>query len=129
MPPGMQAQVTQAQGRVTATLHGPRGEANGAMLEDGTVLRLPPPEAARFADLLKPGAQVDARGPGLTSALGRLVMVQQIGTQDGQLSQVRMPVPPRHRPGEMPPPPPPGGGAPGALGAPPPGGTAPTPQP
>src|SRR5437870_8483895 len=46
---------TEVQGRVRMTLHGPRGDVNGALLEDGTVLRLPPPEADRFATLLQPG--------------------------------------------------------------------------
>jgi len=39
---------SDVQGRVKADLHGPRGEINGALLEDGTVLRMPPPPH-RFA--------------------------------------------------------------------------------
>jgi hypothetical protein len=37
--------LTEAQGRVRMILHGRQGEVNGALLDDGTILRLPPPEA------------------------------------------------------------------------------------
>src|SRR5438876_2851947 len=47
--------LTEVQGRVRMSLHGPQGDVNGALLDDGTVLRLPPPEAYRFAALLQPG--------------------------------------------------------------------------
>ena len=42
-------QAMSLQGRVQMSLHGPRGELNGAMLEDGTIVRLPPPEAERLS--------------------------------------------------------------------------------
>ena len=38
-------QSIEAQGRVKQQLHGPRGDLNGVVLEDGTIIRLPPPEA------------------------------------------------------------------------------------
>ena len=54
--------LTEVQGRVRMALHGPRGDVNGALLEDGTVLRLPPPEAERFAAILQPGQTLVAEG-------------------------------------------------------------------
>jgi hypothetical protein len=110
--PGMQAM--DAQGAVQTVLHGPRGEVNGAVLADGTILRLPPPEATRFADLLRPGATLAAKGDGTQNALGRVIAVRQIGPSATQLSEIAPPPPPhgRHR---FPPPPP---GA--EMGAPPP---------
>ena len=60
------------------TLHGRKGEINGAMLEDGTVLRLPPHEAARNAARLAPGQTVTAEGPGLTTPMGRVVEVKKL---------------------------------------------------
>jgi hypothetical protein len=59
-PPG--ANVTEATGRVLMSLHGPEGDINGALLEDGTVLRVPPPDAYRLASLLAPGQTVFAQG-------------------------------------------------------------------
>jgi hypothetical protein len=81
-------QPISAQGRVQAVLHGKRGEVNGAILEDGTILRLPPPEAERFATLLMPGQSIDAQGNGLVTPLGRVVDVQAIGQAGMQLSVV-----------------------------------------
>ena len=43
-PPGSRStgQTLQASGHVKAQLHGPRGELNGVLLEDGTIIHLPP---------------------------------------------------------------------------------------
>ena len=57
-------------------LRGPRGDVNGALLEDATVLRLPPPEAYRFASLLQPGQALVTEGSELVSAVGRVVEVR-----------------------------------------------------
>jgi hypothetical protein len=48
-------------GRVRMTLRGPKGDINGALLDDGAIVRLPPPEAARFASLLSPGKRFRLR--------------------------------------------------------------------
>jgi hypothetical protein len=82
-------QLTSAQGRVQAVLHGRRGEVNGAILEDGTILRLPPPEAQRFATLLTPGQSINAQGNGLITPLGRVIDVQTIGQAGTQYSVLR----------------------------------------
>ncbi len=82
------------EGRVQAALHGRLGEINGAILQDGTILRLPPPEAERFAGILSPGQIIAAQGYGLTTALGRVVEVQAIGPSPSQLSQIQTPQPP-----------------------------------
>ncbi len=87
-------QAMQAQGTVQEVLHGPRGEVNGAMLNDGTVLRLPPPEAARLASLLQPGASVVVQGRGMANALGRVIAVTEIGPNATQLTAVAAPRPP-----------------------------------
>src|SRR5437764_13689975 len=48
--PGRTITETTLTGRIAAVLHGKRGEVNGALLDHGTILRLPPPEA----ELLQP---------------------------------------------------------------------------
>jgi len=128
-PPGGPAAgpPSEVSGKVLTVLHGPRGEVNGAMLEDGTVLRMPPPEAARLATMLAPGQMVVARGPGIANNLGRMVDVRAIGASRDQLTQIQAPPPPRGLGGpggdrRGPPPPSPGG-----PGAPPPPGAAPPP--
>ena len=111
--------LTEAQGRVRMTLHGRQGEVNGALLDDGTILRLPPPEAYQFAALLQPGQTVVAEGVGLANAIGKVLEVWQIGASRDQLSQVQVPPgpgpggkkgrrgPPPALAGLAPPPPPP----------------------
>lgn len=69
------------------------------MLEDGTVLRLPPLEAERFATLLMAGQSIVARGDDPTTALGRVVEVQAIGRSEAELNFVQPPGPPPRGPG------------------------------
>jgi hypothetical protein len=87
-------QSMSVQGRVQTVLHGPRGDVNGALLDEGTILRLPPPEAERFAALLAPGQTIAAQGDGLETPMGRVVAVQAIGPSMTQLSWVQSPEPP-----------------------------------
>jgi hypothetical protein len=94
-PPG--ANVTEAAGRVRMSLHGPEGDINGALLEDGTVLRVPPPDAYRLASLLAPGQTVFAQGSTFASPLGKVMDVERIGSSRDQLDDVTAP-PPRPRP-------------------------------
>ena len=69
-------------------LHGPQGDVNGALLEDGTVLRLPPSAAMTFAALLQTGQTIVAEGVEWTSALGKVMEVRQIGPSRTQLNWV-----------------------------------------
>ncbi len=136
-PPEPAADETVLNGRIAALLHGRRGEVNGALLDDGTVLRLPPHEAARLSATLRAGQTVSLRGGVAKGPLGTVVEVRALGTSPDTLVEVGGP-PPRPRgprgeagppggPDAPPPPPPPG---PGAAPPPPPGpGTAPPPPP
>ena len=103
--------LTELQSRVRMALHGPQGDVSGALLDDGTILRLPPPEADRFASLLQPGQMVVAEGTQIVSAIGKVMEAQQIGASRDQLSLVEMP--PRPGPERRPPPPGPDFGPPG----------------
>jgi hypothetical protein len=86
--------LAEVQGRVRMALHGPRGDVNGALLEDGTVLRLPPPEADRFANLLQPGQTLVAEGDGFANAIGKVFEARQLGPSRDQLSLVAEPMGP-----------------------------------
>jgi hypothetical protein len=83
--------LTEVEGRVRMPLHGPRGDVNGVLLDDGTVLRLLRPEAERFATLLHPGQVVIAQGSEFATAIGKVMEVQQLGTSRDQLSFVETP--------------------------------------
>jgi hypothetical protein len=82
-------------GRIASTLHGKRGEVNGALLDDGTVLRLPPPEADRLDSWLRPGQAISVRGDVLDTALGKVVDVRAIGSSPEQMTELAGPRPPR----------------------------------
>jgi hypothetical protein len=104
--------ATTITGKVSATLHGPRGEVNGAILENGTILRLGPREAASLSALLQPGQSLAARGISTTTLLGTVMEVEAIGASPDQLVEVGPPPGgpgrgPGPRPGERGPPPPP----------------------
>ncbi len=90
-PPPAAGPASEVSGKVLASLHGPRGELNGAMLDDGTTLHLPPPDAARLAALLAPGQTLVANGPGIANTLGRMIDVRHIGPSRDQLTQVQVP--------------------------------------
>ncbi|PSO14240.1 hypothetical protein [Bradyrhizobium sp. MOS003] len=82
-----------AEGAVELSLFGPKGELRGALLSDGTVLRIGPKEAEHVAALLAPGAVVAARGDGLQSKHGRVIHVDEIGPDEDRLKRIKKPKP------------------------------------
>jgi hypothetical protein len=81
----------EAEGKVASLLHTPRGEANGVRLEDGTIVRLPPPEAKRLAETLTVGKSVAVRGEGYAGPLGRVIAARQLGETKDSLKDVAAP--------------------------------------
>jgi hypothetical protein len=99
-PPAGPARAAADQtiyGDIAATLHGARGEVNGALLVNGIILRLPLPEAERVQEWLQPGRNVSVRGAVLRSPLGAVVDVTAIGASSGAMTEVS-PAPPPRRP-------------------------------
>jgi hypothetical protein len=68
-----------AQGVVKRSIHGPKGETRGAVLEDGRIIRLPPHEAERFSKLLVKGCKISVSGEGATTSFGTVVEAREIG--------------------------------------------------
>jgi hypothetical protein len=99
------AQRATVQGRVQQLLYGPAGDVNGAMLDDGTTLKAPPPAWTAMASLVQRGQTVAASGWVLSNAYGRVMDVQAIGTSPSQLTEIT-PGPGPGRPMGPPPPPP-----------------------
>lgn len=69
-----------AAGRVLRVTSAPRGEPDGVLLMDGTVIKLTPPAAARFTNLLQPGAMVAAQGYGTRNRYGESLQATAFGT-------------------------------------------------
>jgi hypothetical protein len=99
-PPGP---LSDIQGHVRMALHGPAGDLNGALLEDGTIVRLPPPEATRFADLLQPGREIAATGDLSKTAIGTVLDARALGPSRGAMTEAAGP--PDRGPGSPPSPP------------------------
>jgi hypothetical protein len=76
------------QGRVHEPLYGPRGDLNGALLDDGTQIHLPPDQAGALESELQPGKSIAAQGYGVTDAYGRALDAQQIGESAARLVNV-----------------------------------------
>jgi hypothetical protein len=99
-------QVLQANGHVKAQLHGPRGDLNGILLEDGTIIHLPPDEADRLTAELAVGQPLYVSGYGVASPLGKVIEARQIGPNASQLAEVQAGPPAPGRRGPPPPRPP-----------------------
>lgn len=98
--PKVKHEPMSVQDRVALSLFGPKGELRGALLSDGTVLRIGPKEAEHVAALLAPGAKLAARGDGLKTKHGRVIHALEIGANPDKLRPVKNPRPkdkkPRH---------------------------------
>ena len=82
-------QTMQAEGPIRHVLHGPKGEARGASLEDGTIIRFPPHEVERIAHLLSPGRRLAVRGEGLTSEFGTVIEAREAGPSADKLQPLK----------------------------------------
>lgn len=76
--PARAGKPTDLSGEVLLALYGPKGELRGALLADGTSLRVPPHAAAALIDYLTPGVHVQVWGDEIRNRFGRVVDVHEI---------------------------------------------------
>ena len=74
-------------------LYGPAGDINGALLDEGTIVRIGPREAYQIASLLNAGQPLAVQGWVLVTSYGKVVDAQAVGPTAGQMVQVAPPVP------------------------------------
>src|SRR5579864_7090406 len=74
-----------ADGTVRLSLFGPKGELRGALLADGTTVRVGPKEAEQHKTLLAPGSHLAVRGDGLETQHGRVIHARDAGPAPEQL--------------------------------------------
>jgi hypothetical protein len=91
------ARKSQIAGTVRLSLHAPKGELRGALLQDGSTVRIGPKEAQRFAKLLQPGASVAVRGDGIETPHGRVIESREIGCDLAHLEPAKAPKHDKHR--------------------------------
>lgn len=88
MPPHLRMaslQTQQAQGRIDTVLTGPRGEANGVILSDGSIVRFPP-HSLHQQPPLQQGQPFAASGLGTRNAHGTSLEAISTGTTLADLS-------------------------------------------
>jgi hypothetical protein len=78
-------------GTVRLPLFGPKGDLRGALLDNGDMVRVDPKEAARFAECLQQHATLAARGEGLETKHGKIVVAKEIGPGPNDLRPLRGP--------------------------------------
>lgn len=91
LPPelrGVDLKAMNAEGRIKRSLLAPRGEPEGVVLEDGTILRLPPHLGAAYASILAVGQSVKASGYGTSNGLGRAFEVTALGASGQAMLQL-----------------------------------------
>src|SRR5689334_12003268 len=66
-------QKLEAQGKVVRSLHGPKGEVRGVLLDDGTVVRFGKHYGDAAKKLAAAGKAVTVRGEGVALAEGRCI--------------------------------------------------------
>ncbi|CAM2158819.1 Secreted protein (plasmid) [Pararobbsia alpina] len=69
-----------AQGQVAHVTTAPRGEPDGVILSDGTVIKLTPRAAQQFATLIRTGATVSAQGYGTRNQYGTALQATAFGS-------------------------------------------------
>jgi len=95
----------ECTGTIGALLHGPKGNLHGVLLMDGIIVRFPPHCAAHFAELLKTGSAISARGNAIITAHGTVIDATALGKQPDMCVDIgsaakpsKHPKPPKPRP-------------------------------
>ena len=76
--PHVEKRPMETTGEVKLSLYGPKGELRGALLTDGTAIRMPPHAAAELSNYLEPGAHIQVWGHGVKNKYGHTIEVDDI---------------------------------------------------
>jgi hypothetical protein len=94
-------QPMNATGIIKALTYAPRGEIDGAVLDNGTIVHVPPPVGTQYAGLFRVGAPLAASGYGTANTYGRSLEATAIGPSASQMQTViAADYGPRGRPGK-----------------------------
>jgi hypothetical protein len=90
-PPGPGQEVRQpmnATGTIKVLTHAARGEIDGAVLDNGTIVHFPAPVGTRYANLFQVGAPLAAVGYGTINTYGRSLEATSIGPSADHMQTV-----------------------------------------
>jgi hypothetical protein len=77
-----------ASGVIKALTYARRGEIDGAVLDNGTIVHVRPPAGMQYASLFRVGAPLAASGYGTANTYGRSFEATAIGPSAGQMQTV-----------------------------------------
>ena len=77
-----------ASGRVARILYTGRGDANGVLLDNGTIVRFPPHVGTAYAAALQPGSVLEARGWGTRGANGNALEATALGSSTDTMREL-----------------------------------------
>ena len=105
-PPGPRQEMREpisATGTIKVLTHAARGEMDGAVLDNGTIVHFPPPVGAQYSNLFQVGAPLAAAGFGTINTYGRSLEATSIGPSADHMQTVTaIDDRPRGGPGERP---------------------------
>jgi hypothetical protein len=85
---GVNLKPMQADGKIRVVLHAPRGEIEGAVLDNGMIVRIAPHSSAQFSGLLQTGAAISVKGYGTENEFGRSFEATELGVGGQTLTQI-----------------------------------------
>jgi hypothetical protein len=89
--PKVEHRKMQLEGTVRLSLFGPKGELRGALLADGTIIRIGPKEAEHLTEFLLPSARIAVSGDGIETRHGRVVQAKEVGSEMNNLRPIKGP--------------------------------------
>jgi hypothetical protein len=89
--PKIAHQKMQLDGTVRLSLFGPKGELRGALLADGTIVRIGPKEAEHLIKVLMPDTKIAVSGDGIETQHGRVIQAKEIGSGMDDLRPIKRP--------------------------------------
>jgi hypothetical protein len=81
-------QPMSVSGTIKVLTHAPRGEIDGAVLDNGSIVHVPPPVGMQFANIFSVGAPLAASGYGTANSYGRCLEATAIGPSSTQMQTV-----------------------------------------
>ena len=90
-PPSSSQEVRQPMsvtGTIKVLTHAARGEIDGAVLDNGTIVHIPPHMGAQYANLFQVGATLAAAGFGTINTYGRSLEATSIGPSADHMQTV-----------------------------------------
>jgi hypothetical protein len=96
--PNLNRQPLSVSGTIRLVTHAPRGEPDGVVLTDGTIVHFPPLAGQDYSNLLQPGRPLAATGLGTVNSYGKSLEATTLacsGSQPQTLPTVAPPFQPR----------------------------------